>query len=165
MRKTVIGIMGPGAGASAENLRDAYALGQAIAAQEWVVLTGGRAAGVMDAASRGAKEAGGFTIGILPGKDYQGLSQFVDVAICTDMGNGRNNINVLSADVVIAVGMGMGTLSEVALAVKNQKPVLLLLRSELTTQALFQELAPNSVIVVSTVPEAIAHISRFLKVP
>jgi uncharacterized protein (TIGR00725 family) len=126
MRKIVIGVMGPGEQATNEEKDNARKLGQLIALQGWVLLTGGRNVGVMDAASKGAKAADGLTIGILPTADYQSVSEAVDIAIATDLGNARNNLNVLSSDVVIACGMGLGTASEIALALKNQKPVILL---------------------------------------
>ncbi|HEY9652876.1 MAG TPA: cytochrome, partial [Coleofasciculaceae cyanobacterium] len=108
MRKIIIGVMGPGEQASSTELNNAYALGKHIATQGWVLLTGGRNTGVMDAASKGAKAAGGLTVGILPTNNTTHLSDAVDIAITTDMGNARNNINVLSSDVVIACGMGTG---------------------------------------------------------
>lgn len=137
MQRTVVGGMGAGEGATAillpcgkqatERLRhdqqQSYELGIRIAQQGWLLLAGGRNLGVMAAASRGAKAANGTTIGILPAKD--GFS-VVDIAIFTNMGNARNSINVLSSDVIIACGMGAGTASEVALALKEGKPVILL---------------------------------------
>ncbi|NJN74290.1 MAG: TIGR00725 family protein [Limnothrix sp. RL_2_0] len=155
MRKKVIGVMGAGAGATPENIADAYELGQAIAANDWILLTGGRAAGVMEAASRGAKAANGLTLGILPNQDTQDISEFVDIAIYTDMGNARNNINVLSSDVIIAVGMGMGTASEMALAVKNNTPAILL-KPDPETFVFFTKFAAPQVQNVMTIDAAIA---------
>lgn len=126
MKKTIIGVMGPGAGAGERDLKNAYALGQLIAQQGWVLLTGGRGVGVMEAGSQGAKSVNGLTVGVLPNANTEGMSEAVDIAIFTDMGNGRNNINVLSSDVVIACGLGVGTLSEIALGIKNHKPVIIL---------------------------------------
>lgn len=125
-RRPVIGVMGPGK-ASRAQLRWAMELGEGIARNGWVLLTGGRAAGVMDAVNRGAKRIpGSLTIGVLPTAGSR-VSRFVDVAIITDMGNARNNVNVLSSDVVVACGpAGPGTISEVALALKARKPVILL---------------------------------------
>ena len=151
-RKIIIGVMGAGETATQADLDHAYQLGQLIAQQGWILLTGGRNAGVMDAASRGAKASGGLTLGILPGKDTQGLSPAVDIAIVTDLGNARNNINVLTCDGVIACGMGMGTVSEIALALKNGKPVILLTNHQ-PAQDFFLSLAPSQVKVVAT-PEA-----------
>jgi uncharacterized protein (TIGR00725 family) len=64
----IVGVMGPGEGATARDREDAYQLGRAIAQEGWSLVTGGRNEGVMDSASRGAKEVGGLTIGVLPSK-------------------------------------------------------------------------------------------------
>ncbi|MFH5833033.1 TIGR00725 family protein [Halalkalibaculum sp. DA3122] len=129
MAKTIIGVMGPG-DAPPEVLDAATQLGQLIAAEGWVLLTGGRRAGVMDAASRGAKEGGGLTVGVLPTGDRSGMSPSIDIPIATGIGSARNNVNVLTSDVVIACGVGMGTISEVLLAAKAGRNVILLNQSE-----------------------------------
>ncbi len=77
----------------------------------------------MEAACRGAREAGGTTVGILPGSDRDEANEFVDVAIPTGLGEARNALVVRAADALIAVGGGHGTLSEIALALKAGKPV------------------------------------------
>jgi uncharacterized protein (TIGR00725 family) len=87
-----------------------------------MVVTGGLG-GVMEAACRGAHEAGGTTIGILPGTERSDANPFVDVAIPTGMGEARNALVVRSADALIAIGGAYGTLSEVALALKAGKRV------------------------------------------
>lgn len=161
MRKIVVGVMGPGTGATAKDLQQAYELGQRIAQQGWVLLTGGRNSGVMDAASLGAKATGGLTVGILPSRDTQNMSDGVDIAIVTDMGSGRNNINVLSSDVVIACGMGAGTASEIALAIKGGKPVILLSNHQNSHQ-FFINLSPETVFVVVTPTDAIDVVQRIL---
>ncbi|MEL6500189.1 MAG: cytochrome, partial [Cyanobacteria bacterium J06623_1] len=69
MAKIIIGVMGAGDRATSEDLKSAYLLGQAIAENNWVLLTGGRNVGVMDAASRGAKASDGLIVGILPGSN------------------------------------------------------------------------------------------------
>ncbi len=121
MRQIIIGVMGSGEKATATDIKNAYKLGDLIAQRRWTLLTGGRNVGVMDAVNKGAKSANGLTIGILPRENQKDISEAVDIAIFTDMGNARNNINVLSSDVVIACGMGAGTASEVALALKANK--------------------------------------------
>jgi uncharacterized protein (TIGR00725 family) len=153
MRKIIVGVMGPGAGAKGTELTSAYELGKLIAQQGWVLLTGGRNVGVMDAASLGAKAANGLTIGILP-DNSNAISEAVDIAIITDIGNARNNINVLSSNVVIACGMGAGTASEVALAVKGNKKVILLNDNE-ESKSFFKNLSPENVYVVNSPGEAI----------
>ena len=160
MSKVIIGVMGVGS-TTPEQLQLAYNLGKAIAENNWVLLTGGRKAGVMDAASRGAKSADGLVVGVLPGGDSISKSPAVDIAIVTDMGNARNNINVLSSDVVIACGMGLGTASEVALALKNCKPVVLLNQSQLTEQ-FFTSLTTENLFLAQTVEEAIALVKETL---
>jgi uncharacterized protein (TIGR00725 family) len=124
-RRKVIGVMG-GANVSTEVSTMAEELGRRIAEAGYVLLTGGRPAGVMDAASRGARAAGGLTVGVLPGPDPDDASAHVDIAIATNLADARNLINVLSSDVVVACPGGAGTLSEVALAVKNGRPLVLL---------------------------------------
>ena len=125
-RRAVVGVMGSGDKARHEDTVTAYALGQAIAKEGWVLLSGGRKSGVMEAVNEGAKNADR-NARILPGKDKKQLSDCVDVGIVTGMDNARNNINILSSDVVIACGYGgTGTASEIALALKSGKPVILL---------------------------------------
>lgn len=127
MRRTVIGVMGAGENATPRAVVRARQLGALIAAEGWVLLTGGRGTGVMDAASRGARDAGGLVVGVLPGTDGAEASEAVDVVLVTGLGSARNNVNVLSSDVVIACGsLEAGTLSEVALALKAGKPVVVL---------------------------------------
>lgn len=131
MPKIVIGVMGPGSSASAFDLNNAYEMGQLIAANGYVTLTGGRACGVMEAALKGAKDAGGQTLGILPSGDKSDASEYADIVIATAMASARNNINVLSSDVVVACGIEAGTLSEIALALKTNKAVILISQNEI----------------------------------
>ena len=100
-------------------------LGELIARRGWILLTGGRNVGVMAAASRGAKEAGGFVVGVLPDKTDHKASPHIDLVIRTGMGEARNVINVLSSDVVIVCPGRLGTLSEVAFALHYGKRVIL----------------------------------------
>jgi uncharacterized protein (TIGR00725 family) len=160
MRRFVVGVMGAGEGAGAQALQEAFELGQAIAREGWVLLTGGRAAGVMQEASRGAKQIdGSLTIGILPNAQAQ-VSPFVDVAIVTDIGNGRNNINVLSSDVVVGCGVGgAGTISEIALALKNGKPVVLL-KADRLSQQFFARLSSRQLFFVDSVEAVIRLIEE-----
>jgi uncharacterized protein (TIGR00725 family) len=89
-----------------------------------VVLVTGGLGGVMEAACRGARDAGGTTIGILPGADRSAANPYVDVAIPTGLGEARNALVVRSADAVIAIGGAYGTLSEIAFALKAGKRVV-----------------------------------------
>jgi uncharacterized protein (TIGR00725 family) len=115
-----------GGRASAEVAALAEGLGAAIADAGWVLLNGGRDAGVMAASARGAAVRGGLVIGILPGRDRGEASPHLSVAVVTGLGDARNAVNVLSSDVVVALPGGAGTLSEVALASKAGRPVVLL---------------------------------------
>jgi len=155
----VVGVMGPGAGARPEDLENARRLGEGIARAGWVLLTGGQAVGVMDAAGRGAASAGGLVVGVLPGDDAGTASEALHVAIVTGMGSARNNVNVLSSDVVVACGMGAGTASEVALALKAGRPVILL-GCGAAAEALFAGL--GTVTVAATPDEALAAAGRVL---
>ncbi|MFN8177092.1 MAG: TIGR00725 family protein [bacterium] len=125
MARPVVGVMG-GADAAPETLALAEALGAAIAAAGWILLNGGRDAGVMAASARGAARAGGLVVGVLPGRDRRGASPDLSVAIVTGLGDARNAVNVLSSDVVVALPGGAGTLSEIALALKAGRPVVAL---------------------------------------
>jgi uncharacterized protein (TIGR00725 family) len=78
----------------------------------------------MEAACRGAKRAGGTTLGILPGLDRGQANPHVDVAVPTGLGEARNALIVRAADALVAVGGGYGTLSEIALALRGGKPVV-----------------------------------------
>ena len=124
--RTIVGVMGSGSDRDAAVLRTAHELGAAIAAAGWVLLNGGRSTGVMDASARGASEAGGLVIGVLPDGDLRAASLHLDVAIRTGMGDARNVVNVLSSDVVIALPGGAGTISEVALALNAGRTVIAL---------------------------------------
>ncbi|MBF2077954.1 MAG: TIGR00725 family protein [Synechococcales cyanobacterium T60_A2020_003] len=157
----MIGVMGPGETASDHTIQQAYQLGRLIAQQGWVLLSGGRNTGIMEAVSRGAKAADGLVVGILPHSDRSRMSAAVDIAIVTDLGNARNNINVLSSDVVIAFEGSMGTLSEVALALKAEKPVILLDWSE-QGRSYLRAIAPHLSIAADP-DEAIAIAAHLLK--
>jgi hypothetical protein len=104
-------------------LAEAEAVGAELAARGAVVVCGGLG-GVMEAASRGARAAGGTTVGILPGLDRADGNRHLEVAIPTGLGEARNALVVRAADAVIAVGGGFGTLAEIALALKAGKPVV-----------------------------------------
>jgi uncharacterized protein (TIGR00725 family) len=98
-------------------------VGRLLAQAGAVVVTGGLG-GVMEAASKGAREAGGTTLGLLPGADRREANAWLSVAVPTGMGEMRNALVVRSADGVVAVGGEWGTLSEIAFARKTGKPVV-----------------------------------------
>ena len=159
MRKPVIGVMG---GSKANRKVEAMArdLGRLIAERGWILLNGGRNCGVMAASAAGAQEAGGFVIGILPDTTRTKAAPDLDVAIVTGLGDGRNLLNVLSSDVVIACPGELGTLSEVVLALKHDKRVILLgfdLGPEFTKFCKRGQLT-----TVETPEEAVAEVGRAL---
>src|SRR3712207_1714035 len=117
-----IAVVGPG-DATPEELELAEAVGAAVAEAGAVLVTGGLG-GVMEAACRGARSKLGTTVGLLPGDDRDDANGWVLHAIPTGLGEGRNVLVVRSADALVAVGGGWGTLSEIALAARAGKPVL-----------------------------------------
>lgn len=113
-----------GAGVAPPALSEvAEAVGRGLAANGAVVVCGGLG-GVMEAACRGCRAAGGTSVGILPGVDRNDANDHVDVALATGMGEMRNALVVRSSDVVIALGGEYGTLSEIAFALKIGRPVV-----------------------------------------
>ncbi|MDZ7344463.1 MAG: TIGR00725 family protein [candidate division KSB1 bacterium] len=118
----LIAVIG-GSHCSAEIYELARQVGREIARTGAMLICGGLF-GVMEAACRGAKEAGGTTIGILPGRDKTEANDFVDIPIVTGLNDARNVIIARSADGVIAVDGEYGTLSEIAFALKFGKPVV-----------------------------------------
>ena len=111
-----VAVVGPG-NATGEQAKCAEAVGRGLAQAGATVVCGGLG-GVMEAACRGAQQAGGPTIGLLPGSDRSAANPYVSVAIPTGLGELRNGLVVRASDVLIAIGRGYGTLSEVALALK-----------------------------------------------
>src|SRR3954470_24879655 len=140
---------------SAESHAAAFRLGRLIAERGWILLTGGRPAGIMAAAAAGAKQIpGSLTLGILPTASG-GEGADIDVAVFTGMGEARNAINVLSSDVVVACGVeGPGTASEVALSLKAGRPTVLL-GPTAAAATFFRTLAGKAVVHEATTPEAV----------
>ncbi len=117
-----VAVVGP-SHASALELERSQAVGRELAIAGATVLTGGLG-GVMEAASRGAAEAGGLTVGLLPGSHRAQANRWVSVAIATGLGELRNGLIIRASDAVVAVGGAHGTLSEIALALKTGTPVI-----------------------------------------
>jgi uncharacterized protein (TIGR00725 family) len=118
----IISVVG-GDRASEEALALAEAVGRELADRGCTLVCGGRG-GIMEAACRGARSRGGHTIGILPTRDRSGMNSYVEFPIVTGIGFARNAIVVLTGDAIIAVEGSYGTLSEMALALAYQKPVV-----------------------------------------
>ena len=179
-RNAIVAVVGTGQ-ETEPAVSNARELGRLIAEHGWVLITGGRNAGVMKAANEGAKrfdvdDAGrnatvserarpnhtpnGLSIGILPNRETE-ISPDVDVAIVTDIGEARNNIIVLSADVVIACGVDdPGTASEVSLALKAGRPVVLVDASD-AARAFFTQFS-EQITCVDSPREAIKFTEKSL---
>jgi uncharacterized protein (TIGR00725 family) len=119
---TIVAVIGDGS-CSAATARLAEETGRLLAERGATVVCGGLG-GVMEAACRGAKSAGGLTIGILPGRRRQDANRHIDIPIVTGMGEARNVIVVSSSQAVIAISGGYGTLSEIAHALNQGIPVV-----------------------------------------
>jgi uncharacterized protein (TIGR00725 family) len=117
-----VAVVGPGT-AAGETYEQAREVGRLVAGRGGIVVCGGLG-GVMEAAARGAREGGGTVLGILPDEDRARANGYLSLSIVTGVGQARNLAVVCSADVVVAVGYGYGTLSEVGLALKVGRPVV-----------------------------------------
>jgi uncharacterized protein (TIGR00725 family) len=164
MRKKQIVVIG--SSEETGNLDEAHAIGKFIASKGYALITGGRG-GIMEAASRGAAEQGGIVIGVLPGDGLDESNPYCGVVIPTGMGFARNVINVLSADVVIAIGGKAGTLTELAYAWLYQKPVICCTFSH-GWSARFPALEIDDrqgsmVLIAHSVEEACAHLESLLR--
>ncbi len=122
MRPRIVGVIGAGE-LPVELYHTAELIGRKVAACQAVRLTGGLT-DAMEAASEGAKAAGGLTIGILPGLWSQEANPYIALPIVTGSSEARNLILVRTTEVLIAVGGGSGTLSEIAFALKLHKPII-----------------------------------------
>ena len=115
-------------GCTPEIEKIAYEVGSEVAKSDSVLITGGLG-GVMRAACHGAQDAGGITVGIIPQDDSSLANEFCDIVIPSGMGLTRDFLNALSADGVIVIGGGSGTLSEICAAYMHKKPIVTLKNS------------------------------------
>ena len=158
-RAIVIGVMGAGHHAHPFDLDTARAVGHFVAGKHWVLLTGGRDAGVMAEATRSAASNQGLTLGFLPGDSKSGAAPDLALALPTGLGHARNAINVLASDVVVVCGqhMGPGTLSELALAMKSGKP-LIVIASHTQAMAFLEHFGYGPMFVTPSVDLALKHL-------
>jgi uncharacterized protein (TIGR00725 family) len=119
-----VGVVGSGT-ATGKLYEQAREVGRLTAERNGIVVCGGLS-GVMEAAARGATEAGGTAIGILPDEDRRRQNRFLTYSVATGVGQARNLAVVCSGDVVVALGGEYGTLSEIGLARKVGRPVVVL---------------------------------------
>jgi hypothetical protein len=125
MRRKTVAIIGASNPTPQEKIF-AYEVGRLLGREGILLITGGLG-GVMEAASKGAKDSGADVIGIIPGLDPDQANPWVDIVLATGLGDARNVIIASSADVIIAIGGGFGTLSEIAFGLKRSKPIVGLL--------------------------------------
>jgi len=121
-RKLLVAVVG-GHKCTYEVEQIAIKLGKLLA-KVGVILVNGGLSGVMEATSKGMREAGGVTVGILPGEDKKAANPYVDIPIATGLGYTRNTIVAGCADIIIALPGEYGTLSEIAFALNMKKPVV-----------------------------------------
>lgn len=149
-----VAVIGAGdAPPNSEVYRWAEQVGRLLAESSVAVITGGLS-GVMEAASKGASEAGGMSIGILPGRRPSDANPYVRIPIPTGLGEARNFVVVHAADAAIAVGGEYGTLSEIAIALKSGKPVIGLGSWELAKAS-----GPDAGILPAENPEAAVRLA------
>ena len=142
----IIAVIGESS-ASPENAMLAEEVGSLLAKANVTVVCGGQE-GVMRAVCKGAKKHGGTTIGILPGMDSLDSNEYVDIPICTGLGNGRNLLVTRAGKSVIAIGGSYGTLSEIGLALSDSKSVI-----GLNTWSLLRDEHLDCGIIVADSPE------------
>ena len=144
-KKRFIAVIG-GSDCTPEEARLAEEVGRELARKDAILVCGGLG-GIMEAACKGASAGGGLTIGILPGGSRQTANPYVQIPVVTNLGEARNVIVVKSAEAVIAIGGGYGTLSEIGHALRNGTPVV-----GLNTWSLSRNDRPDNSIVLAKNP-------------
>ena len=147
----LIAVIGPATNTNDAILELAKKIGEFIALNGWILLSGGRNKGIMEAANEGAYSARGMTVGVLPG-DMNQKSEFVKIPIVTGIGSARNNIIALTADMLVAIGMGFGTSSEISLALKAGKTVIIV-KADQKTKDFFSNLGKDRIIFADNFEE------------
>ncbi len=122
MRRPIIGVIGAGQ-CPPDISVIAEEVGREIARKGGLLLCGGLG-GVMEAASKGAREEGGITIGILPGDNPEDANRYIDIPVVTGFGHARNIIIAKSSDILIAISGSYGTLSEIAFGLILNKSII-----------------------------------------
>ena len=144
--------------ATDQNYSIAEKVGVLIARSGATLICGGLD-GVMEAACKGAKSAGGSTIGILPGLSKNEANQWIDIPICTGLGDARNIVVVRTGSAVIAIGGAYGTLSEIGHALSDGKPIFALNSWEITKNGIQDPLLTHCKNEKEAVEKALAHAS------
>jgi len=151
----ILAVVGPGEGASLEAIAAAERIAELAVRAGWIVSCGGRNAGVMAAAARGAARGAGLSVGVLASAEASEAAPELSIALPTGLGEARNAVLAESCSAMVACGMNPGTASEIALALKAGKPVVLI-RPERAAAGFFQALAPEQVRIAGSADEACA---------
>lgn len=160
--KKIIWIMWPWKNATKIDLVNAYQIWKYCAQNNFVTLTWWRNEWVMNEALKWAKENGWLTLWILPTDEKETFSEFLDIPICTNMRSWRNYLNVLSSDIVVVCWIDHGTSSEISLAIKPWKKIILIwLYNE--ANDFYKKLAPNQIFIVQDYHQAIPILDNELK--
>lgn len=150
-------------GCTPEHEKIAYETGAEIAKSDSVLISGGLG-GVMEAACHGAHDAGGLTVGIIPQDDSSHANKYCDIVIPTGMGLTRDFLTALSADGVIIIGGGSGTLSEICAAYMHYKPMVAIKNMGSTTDAFIDKYLDHrknvKIVGVDTPKEAVKYILK-----
>jgi len=155
----ILAVVGPGDGASLDEIAAAERIAELAARAGWIVSCGGRSAGVMAAAARGAARGGGLSLGLLPSTDSQDGAAELSVILTTGLGEARNAVLAQSCSAMVACGMNSGTAAEIALALKADKFVVLI-RPDRAAAEFFGSLAPDQLMVAASADEAIALLTK-----
>ncbi len=155
--------MGPGEKqATQEDVECAFEIGKLVAKTDSVLLCGGMS-GTMESSAKGAKEAGGLTVGIGPTKDKNDMNEYLDIPLLTGMHAGRNFMNVISSDILIFVSVGSpGTLSELAFAIQMGKPSIIIHGSE-KMKDYINELSGKDIYFVDSLDELQIELNRLFQ--
>jgi uncharacterized protein (TIGR00725 family) len=153
--KKLVSVIGQGTSSERQDLQ-AFELGKMLSQAGYSIVCGGKG-GVMEAVARGAAETGGLCIGLLPGHDQMEANRYISVAIPTGLGHARNYLVVQAGEVVVAVGGGYGTLSEIAFALTMGKTVI----GINTWKAISGSGIEAEIIAVQSVSEAVEMVDNF----
>ncbi|GAB4307243.1 MAG: hypothetical protein Kow0069_04620 [Promethearchaeota archaeon] len=168
-RRPVVSVIGASK-PSARVYQVAEEVGREVASRGYVLACGGLG-GVMEAACRGAKQAGGTTLGILPVPDKSAANRYVDIVVPTNLHYARNVLVVLAGDAVVAVGGAAGTLSEMAYAWVYDKPIVALNAEGMDGWSValagkrIDETRPDAVLSANSAREALDLVAKFVPPP
>jgi hypothetical protein len=163
VRKLQIAVVGYNNECTDVARRIAYEVGREVAKAGAVLVCGGLG-GVMESACKGARELGGLTVGIIPQEDFSYANEFCDVVVCTGIGYARDFIVASSADGIIAVGGGVGTLIEISVGYMIKKTVVAISGSGGTADAYAgRYLDERNRVIILSAPDAASAVKMIIK--